>query len=336
MYFILVANPLRVWCFLNPHPGDKNFYIALCNALHVNPQFVELDERGDRNGITDPFKLLPLPPYPDIALSASTQLGAFALRALKIRNPSTFTVHFFTPPGSFKHFDLVCCPCGSPETDSKIIRTTGVLTPHLPSLESRENLLGVFIGGIRKFDKDTEKRLYGLEDIDPEDLCSKIETLSRKLGLPVQVATSPRTPSRISNILKAYFKEAVWTWEERMVRQNPYSSLLKRARAFLVTADSLSMISEACVSNQPVYIYDLNEAMQEKARTQFFVTLLEEGRIQNLHEGTDWFSPPATPLNEASRIAELIQERMQMPRLHRHTADQPRHRPHQSIRVPTI
>ena len=39
--------------------------------------------------------------------------------------------------------------------------------------------------------------------------------------------------------------------------ENPYFGLLALGRIIVVTSDSISMISEACFTGKPVYVYEL-------------------------------------------------------------------------------
>jgi len=50
------------------------------------------------------------------------------------------------------------------------------------------------------------------------------------------------------------FSAAIWDGS----RENPYFAYLALADAFLVTADSVSMISEAAATGKPVHILDLD------------------------------------------------------------------------------
>ena len=49
------------------------------------------------------------------------------------------------------------------------------------------------------------------------------------------------------------FEEKAYIWDEK--KFNPYCFLIKNSDCFVVTADSISMTSEALVSEKPVYIF---------------------------------------------------------------------------------
>lgn len=318
------------WCFLNRYHGDKNFYLALCNALNADVRFLEPNIAGLVNGVIDPFKLIPQGPYPDIAVSATTEIGTFALRAIKIKSPKTVTVNFFKPRGSWKHLDFICTPPLPAEyfklasfEKAKLFETVGVLTPITSSVLQKERgqgltsekSLAVLVGGPRNRDEESVRRfqIYTLSDAHTKDLCAKTAAFAKRCGLPIRLATSPRTSRPMTEELKNTFSPLphceMWTWEERDVTPNPYLKYLANAQAIITTADSMSMISDACATNQPVYVYGMEEALKENARRGFFEGLLSANRIRPLDFNSTLYTPPSEPYNEALRLAETVKNR---------------------------
>ena len=45
---------------------------------------------------------------------------------------------------------------------------------------------------------------------------------------------------------------------------NPYAGILALADAFIVTGDSIAMLSEACGTGRPVALFDLDEDPEER------------------------------------------------------------------------
>lgn len=82
-------------------------------------------------------------------------------------------------------------------------------------------------------------------------------------GGSVLVTTSRRTPGRSVVALKAaitapsYIYE--WSKTARSGEGNPYFGMLGLAHAIIVTCDSMSMLAEACFTQKPVYIFDLDD-----------------------------------------------------------------------------
>jgi hypothetical protein len=87
--------------------------------------------------------------------------------------------------------------------------------------------------------------------------------------------------------------------------ENPYTAFLATADAIVVTADSISMISEACATGAPVYIA-LPELAGPRQR-RLLATLYEAGQARPLNEDlSPW---PRPSLDEAGRVAAEIRKR---------------------------
>ena len=87
------------------------------------------------------------------------------------------------------------------------------------------------------------------------------------------VTSSRRTGKENTDALKSALTGApafVWDGEG----ENPYFGILGLCDYLVVTADSVNMISEACASGRPVYIYDLPGGSRKSAR--FRAALLEK------------------------------------------------------------
>jgi hypothetical protein len=96
-------------------------------------------------------------------------------------------------------------------------------------------------------------------------------------------------------------------WKE--VRENnPYLAILGYADFFIITGDSVSMISECCSTGKPVYIFDEKEISSPKHR-RFHNTLFEKNYAKDLAKTSkklENFSPEK--LQETKRVASLIKK----------------------------
>ncbi|XP_071739241.1 mitochondrial fission protein ELM1-like [Rutidosis leptorrhynchoides] len=94
----------------------------------------------------------------------------------------------------------------------------------------------------------------------------------------VRVSFSRRTPDKISNIVRKELgdipKVYVWDGEE----PNPHMGHLARADALIATADSVSMLSEACSTGKPVYVVGAERC--KWIFGEFHRTLREKGLIR--------------------------------------------------------
>ncbi|XP_027164850.1 mitochondrial fission protein ELM1 [Coffea eugenioides] len=128
----------------------------------------------------------------------------------------------------------------------------------------------------------------------------------------VRISFSRRTPEKISNIVAKEFgthpKINIWNGEE----PNPHMGHLAWADAFVITADSVSMLSEACSTGKPVYVIGAERCTWKFV--EFHKTLRERGLVRpftGLEDMSESWSYP--PLNDtadaASRVHQALTER---------------------------
>ncbi|XP_051149609.1 mitochondrial fission protein ELM1-like [Andrographis paniculata] len=130
-------------------------------------------------------------------------------------------------------------------------------------------LLVVSIGG------PTRRCRYG------EDLAMQL-TASLKAVLPtcgtLRISFSRRTPKSVADIilkeLSCHPKVYIWNGED----PNPHLGHLAWANAFVVTADSVSMLSEACSTGKPVYVIGAERCTSKFA--YFLRSLYNRGAIR--------------------------------------------------------
>lgn len=133
--------------------------------------------------------------------------------------------------------------------------------------------------------------------------------LAIAMGGTVMATTSRRTGEEASNALAAGLGPAMhslYRWGEP--DENPYMGFLATADAIIVTADSVSMISEACATLAPVYV-GLPELAGRRHRA-LLDSLIKAGQVRPLvHSLAGW---GRTPLDESGRVADEIRYRFGM------------------------
>ncbi|KAJ0655940.1 putative mitochondrial fission protein ELM1 [Helianthus annuus] len=94
----------------------------------------------------------------------------------------------------------------------------------------------------------------------------------------VRISFSRRTPDKVANFVRKELgdhpKIYVYDGEE----PNPHMGHLAWADAFIVTADSISMLSEACSTGKPVYVVGAERCKWKFA--EFHKTLRERGLVR--------------------------------------------------------
>ncbi|KAE9585647.1 putative mitochondrial fission protein ELM1 [Lupinus albus] len=123
----------------------------------------------------------------------------------------------------------------------------------------------------------------------------------------VRISFSEKTPQKVSNIMVKELennpKVHIWDGQE----PNPRMGHLAWADAFVVTADSVSLISEACSTGKPVYVIGAERCRWKF--TEFHKTLRERGVVRPFTGSEDisesWSYPP---LNDTADAAKRVHE----------------------------
>jgi hypothetical protein len=89
-------------------------------------------------------------------------------------------------------------------------------------------------------------------------LARQANELARRAGGSLLVTTSSRTPENAARVLEQGLEVPSYFYHWRAGDEaNPYFGMLGLADDFIVTADSISMLSEACATGRPVRMFDL-------------------------------------------------------------------------------
>jgi mitochondrial fission protein ELM1 len=134
----------------------------------------------------------------------------------------------------------------------------------------------------------------------------RVARLVTSNGGSVLATTSRRTGREATEALAAGLSPALnllFRWGEP--GENPYRGFLGSADAIIATADSVSMISEACATEAPVYV-----ALPELAgprHHRLIDSLVQAGQVRAFDASLGPWS--RTPLDEAGRVAAEIRRR---------------------------
>lgn len=247
-------------------------------------------------------------PWPDLLIASGRKSVAASLFVKKMSGGKTFTVQVQDPRVSRNLFDLVAVPAHDPMRGPNVIVTDAapnrITAQRLVEAAHRfENVLAhlprprvaVLIGGNSK-----------VHSLTPTVMGDFGETL-RKLaenGAGLMVTASRRTGDENLQILQAWLKDTgAYVWDGK--GENPYEAFLADADHIIVTADSVSMASEAATTGKPVYRVDL---LGGSKRFDAFHRHLEKLGVTKPFDGTldCW---PYQPLNDAQKVADAIRAR---------------------------
>jgi mitochondrial fission protein ELM1 len=144
-------------------------------------------------------------------------------------------------------------------------------------------------------------------DLDAFDnLATKLERAFARDGGSVLLTASRRTPQALRDAVRHRCQRMPGiTWLGTQDGPNPYPGLLGWADRIVCSPDSVNMVSEACASDVPVFVF---EPAQATGRVRAFLDgLRAHGRIRAMD---DLLAPfEVEPLRETARIAAEIRAR---------------------------
>lgn len=301
----------RTWIFSDEsHRASQALAVARYLATEVVViTIAQCDHAGGLASLLQ-HTMLPLPTY----VLGVGQAVREHLKVAKQLLPQSFVVQILDPYQDYEWFDLMVIPAHEPHTPREnITTTTGLITQittdflvdvtvdvPLPSSPYTVMLLG-------------GKHLGG--DVLPEDVCAMLEVVQPLIaaeGGSLLLTNSPRTDSALMAAVMPYITvpNMIYDWKGARQMPNPYRAFLKSARRIVVTGDSLRMMSEVCSAGAMVYIANPADATRGQPRYAALHQLLVAGGHAKFlsHENIALEWPPVV-LNEARRIAEIIQTR---------------------------
>ena len=157
-------------------------------------------------------------------------------------------------------------------------------------IESIKNIIACFVGGDGKSSKILISEI--------NDLVDKINLISD--GYRVVYCFSRRTSKITKKIICKRKKDDHYCYDYK--DKNPYWYLINKSSHFIVTEDSVSMISDAAFTGKPVYVARINNI---KDKIKDFVKNLEEKGVVKFFDG-EIRSWKYKKINESKRIADHL------------------------------
>ncbi|PPJ41389.1 MULTISPECIES: mitochondrial fission ELM1 family protein [unclassified Pseudoxanthomonas] len=316
----MTADSPRTCTFTDGHAGNVRQALALARALgRVADEIVLLPRApwrwfaprrlpGASQSFGPAFQTAWNTP-PALAIGCGRQ-AALATRLLRERGSRT--VQILDPRLDPSHWDLVIAPAHDGLAGPNVLTLLGSLNPvddawlsdartAFPSFAALPSpLTALLIGGDSAhyaFDIDAFARLTTTLD-DAMGAGSLLITASRRTPADVAQALRARYASRADTLL----------WCDPSDGPNPYAGLLACADRIVCTPESVNMLSEACATTVPVYVF---EPARVSGRPRLFLdALLERGRIRALTAAISPFD--VEPLRETARIAAEVRARLSL------------------------
>ena len=244
---------------------------------------------------------------PEIVISCGRK-SVYLSIYLKKKYPQIINIHIQNPKVSSQNFSYIIAPNHDGYTGENIINSVGALHQFKVNNNIKRNaneknnqLISCIIGG------ENNHYIFSLKEA--EDLCSKITNLkSQNPNIQLLIITSRRTSLKIKNYLQNKMKSIAKLWLGQ--GENPYEYAINNSNFFIITSDSTSMISEASISGNPIYVYHL----PYKRKSLRFMSFHEEFR--NLKITKDFTAINSLEkwsyeiLDESKRIAGIIKKRI--------------------------
>jgi mitochondrial fission protein ELM1 len=268
-------TPPRAWVVTGYRAGERSQVLALAEALGWPFEVKELDYRSSAarlslfrashlRGIRLDRSSPLTPPWPALVISAGMR-NEPACRWIREQSAGrTRLVHIGRPWARLEQFDLVITTpqYRLPERPNVLHNTLTLhrVTGERLQAEARRwepRLAGglprpwiaVIAGG------DSGPTTFGRTAA--RRLVRQASALARERGGSLLVTTSARTSAPAAEALAAGIDvpRHFYRWR-RDDANNPYYGYLALADAIIVTADSISMLTEACATGKPVYMFD--------------------------------------------------------------------------------
>lgn len=287
----------RIWAITTGEAGMRSQVLGLGEALGVpfeekivsaRPPFsfvppILLPE--PKLAIRDADKVL-TPPWPDLVITCGRRSVYAALAIRQASKGQSTLVHIQNPIGATQAFDLVIAMRHDGVSgdnvltiDTALHRVTPIkLVEGARAWRDRfaalpRPLIGVILGG--------RNRNYRFTAEIADRMIADLRRLQKSMGIGVIVTPSRRTEPEIVEKFKAFGRETpgvmVWNGEG----ENPYFGILGLADAIIVTADSVSMISEAIATGKPVATVALHG--HARRHEQFVDLMIERGAVSRFN-----------------------------------------------------
>ena len=259
----------KIWLLASPHAGDNTQLFALAESLGWPYDVKKLSYRPSHlfsrflpnslRGLTAESQLDLSQPYPDLILGAGEPTESAALWIKQNSNKKTRVVYIGTPWSKLAAFDLIITTpqYSLPEVDNVLHISLPLHTVNTEKLRHAEAIwkpilkhlprpwTAVLVGGA--------SGPYTLDENAALRLSQHAQTLGGSLLITTSSRTSERTTAALQKSLAVpnYFHK----WSSNNA-ENPFSGFLALSDQFIVTADSISMLSEACATGKPVQMFD--------------------------------------------------------------------------------
>ena len=311
----------RSWILTDGKQGMESQCLGLMEALDLEPEILRITPRFPWSILPPQLWLDPLsapgpdgdrlaPPWPDLLISTGRQTVALALAIKQIQQDRIVAIQLQNPTVGAAWFDLVIAPAHDNLSGANVVSTLGALHRITPDrLEAEATLfadryaalprplVAVLLGG--------DNSQFRMTAASADRLGILLADAAQNHGAGLAVTASRRTSApNLQRIWQSFDGCPVDFWDG--TGANPYFGMLGLADAIVVTGDSVNMVSEACATGKPVYVFQLEGGSRKFSR---FHAALEAQGITRPFEGRleDWrYAPPDDVARAAAAVRNLL------------------------------
>ena len=304
------------WVIHDGAAGNARQALALATALELRPRVIDLQLShpwdwlaphlpiGAMRGMRDRHGQPIASPWPDIAIGCGRR-AALLTRCLRgWSRKQSFTVQILDPRISPHHFDVVVAPRHDRIKAANVIETVGALNAIDEAWLAEGRMTFAPMG---ELPQPRTAVLIGASNaavaLDDAYFSALHETLAKRHaahGGSFLVSTSRRTPpERIESLRREFSGWPGSFWGGPEDGENPYAGILGWADRFIVSADSVNMISEACATGKPVHAFSAEPPSGKMGALLKSLTSRSHVSAVDAHAISE-------PLRESARVADQI------------------------------
>lgn len=324
----MVANVDQVddnenWALSPGNAGMERQTLALFDSMGISQRIIRVRPRKPWTLL--PPGLWPLPlaalredsdqisaPWPRLVVSCGRRAVPYALYIKKQSANKTLLVHIQNPQTDIKKFDLVIAPIHDRLNGQNVIQTVAALhnindqklTFEAKKFEDRLSYLPkmkvtVLVGGSNK--------CYRLDIETISQLAAQLRQLVNKFEVGLLITPSRRTgKSNMAALRKGLngIPSEIWDFQG----PNPYLAYLGQADAIIVTSDSINMVSEACATGKPVYVFQLGKG--NRKFSEFHKRMRDRGYTRTFRGSLEkWdYVPPNDTIRATQKVLDLLKK----------------------------
>ena len=312
------------WIFSDGKAGNNTITTGVVDQLRLRATINQIKAQGVYNRLA-PYCRPPShdrpgrkgallsPPWPDLAIGCGRLTAPYIRELHNLNDQPTFTVMMLDPKTGPDTADMFWVPQHDKRRGGNVITT--LTSPHrfspdllatlredVPSsiADLKGRRVALLIGG-----PNGDYR-YGIQDVGR--LVALISDVAALPDISLMITTSRRTPEALLQPIAFAAKRADHYLWQPGEGDNPYPHFLANADAFIVTADSVNMIGEACATGKPVHVFHPRGGSAKFNR--FHKALTAHGATRPIETADDLLEDWSyEPLYSATEIAAEIARR---------------------------